>query len=85
MCAENCIKDISLMGKKKGWTVMAGGNGARKPRLADVVAEDLDDRQALEMVEKLVDYYAQNGQKNERLGAMIDRIGLETLCTAVAC
>ena len=85
MCAENCIKDISLLGKKKGWTVMAGGNGARKPRLAEVVAEDLDDQQALQMVARIVDYYAQNGQKNERLGAMIDRIGLQTLCTAVAC
>jgi NAD(P)H-nitrite reductase large subunit len=84
MCAENCIKDISLMGKKSGWTVMAGGNGARKPRLADVVAEDLDEQQALQMVERLVAFYAQNGQKNERMGGMIDRIGLDTLRRSVA-
>jgi NAD(P)H-nitrite reductase large subunit len=85
MCAENCIKDISLMGKKNGWTVMAGGIGTKKPRLAEVVAEDLGEEQALGMVARLIDYYAQNGQKNERVGRMIDRIGLETLCGAVSC
>jgi NAD(P)H-nitrite reductase large subunit len=83
MCAENCIKDISLFGKKSGWTVMAGGIGTKKPRLADVIAEDLDDPQALYLIERIIDFYAQNGQKNERVGRMIDRIGLDALSSAV--
>ena len=83
MCAENCIKDISLFGKKSGWTLMAGGIGSKKPRLADVVAEDLDDLQALERIERIIAFYAENGQKNERLGRMIDRIGLDALSQAV--
>ena len=85
MCAENCIKDISLFGKKKGWTVMAGGIGTKKPRLADVIAEDLDEQQAMKTIETLIEFYAENGSKNERVGRMIDRIGLETLCHAVGC
>jgi NAD(P)H-nitrite reductase large subunit len=84
MCAENCIKDISLFGKKKGWTVMAGGIGTRNARLADVIAEDLEAPEALRMIERIIDFYAENGQKNERVGRMIERIGLETLCRAVA-
>ena len=84
MCAENCIKDISLFGKKKGWTVMAGGIGTRKARLADVVAEDLEAPEALRMIERIIDFYAENGPKNERVGRMIERIGLDTLCRAVA-
>ena len=83
MCAENCIKDISLFGKKSGWTLMAGGIGSKKPRLADVVAEDLDDLQALERIERIIAFYAENGQKNERLGRMIDRMGLDALSQAV--
>ena len=79
MCAENCIKDISLFGKKSGWTLMAGGIGSKKPRLADVLTEDLDDLQALELIERLIAFYAENGQKNERLGRMIDRMGLDAL------
>lgn len=78
MCAENCIKDISLVGKKKGWTVMAGGNGAKKPRLADDIAEELDADAATALIERIIDYYRENGKKNERIGQMMDRIGLET-------
>ena len=82
-CAENCIKDIALMGKKTGWTVTAGGNGAKKPRLGDQIAEDLDDDAALAMVDRIIDYYRENGKKGERIGQMIDRIGLETFRQAV--
>ncbi len=82
-CAENCIKDIALMGKKKGWNVTAGGNGARKPRLAETIAEELDDDAAIAQIERIIDYYRENGKKGERIGQMIDRIGLETFSQAV--
>ena len=82
-CAENCIKDIALMGKKKGWTVTAGGNGARKPRLADLIAEDLGDDAAIALVDGIIDYYRENGKKGERIGQMIDRVGLEAFTQAV--
>ena len=82
-CAENCIKDIALMGKKKGWVVTAGGNGAKKPRLADTIAEELDDNAAIALIDRIIDYYRENGKKGERIGQMIDRIGLETFSQAV--
>ncbi len=82
-CAENCIKDIALMGKKTGWTVTAGGNGAKKPRLGDHIAEDLDDDAALAMVDRIIDYYRENGKRGERIGQMIDRLGLETFKPAI--
>ena len=82
-CAENCIKDISVMGKKSGWTLWVGGNGASKPRLADLFAEGLDDEGALAMISKIVEYYKENGKKGERIGKMIDRMGLDTLKEAV--
>lgn len=82
-CAENCIKDVSLVGKKNGWTLMAGGKGTGKPRLADTIAEDLDSEQALSLCAKLMEYYRENGKKLERIGKMIDRIGLDTFKAAV--
>lgn len=83
-CAENCIKDISLFGKKGGWTLMAGGIGTGRPRLANVIAENLDDDTALALFEKMVVYYKENGKKLERIGKMIDRLGLDTVREAVA-
>ncbi|HMB32283.1 MAG TPA: NAD(P)/FAD-dependent oxidoreductase [Desulfohalobiaceae bacterium] len=82
-CAETCIKDIALVGGKKGWTVMAGGSGAKKPRLADVIAEELSDDQALGLIERIIDYYRDNANKNERMGKMMDRLGVDSFRSAV--
>ncbi len=77
-CAENCIKDIGLYGTPKGWTVTIGGNGSALPRLADVLAEDVPENEILAVVARVVDYYKENS-KRERMGRMIERIGLETV------
>jgi NAD(P)H-nitrite reductase large subunit len=75
-CAENCIKDISLYGTPKGWAVLIGGNGSALPRLADLLVEDLSREKALDMVARIIDYYKENS-KRERMGRMIERMGLD--------
>ncbi len=82
-CAENCIKDISLVGKKNGWTLMVGGMGTSKPRLADTLMDELDSDKAIESISRVVDFYKENAKKHERIGKMIDRMGLEPLKSAV--
>jgi NAD(P)H-nitrite reductase large subunit len=77
-CAETWIKDLGLVGKKDGWTVQVGGAAASKPRLADVLTEGLGDDEALSVVAKVIAYYKENAKKFERIGKMIDRVGLET-------
>lgn len=77
-CAENCIKDISLYGTADGWTVMIGGNGSARPRLADILVENLSDEAAKDMVHKVVEYYKAYS-KRERIGRMIERMGLDTI------
>ncbi len=82
-CAETCIKDIALVGKKNGWTLMAGGSGARTPRLADTVAEELSTEQVTQHIDGIIDYYKANAKKNERMGKMMDRIGVQEFISAV--
>ena len=77
-CAENCIKDISLYGTKDGWTVMIGGNGSARPRLADILVEDLSSEDARAMVAKVIEYY-KTYSKRERMGRMVARIGLDKI------
>lgn len=77
-CAENCIKDISLYGTKDGWTVMIGGNGSARPRLADLLVENLPHDDALDMVAEVVAYYKEYS-KRERMGRMVARIGLDKI------
>ncbi|MFW6176791.1 MAG: NAD(P)/FAD-dependent oxidoreductase [Desulfohalobiaceae bacterium] len=82
-CAETCIKDVALVGKKKGWTLLAGGSGAGKPRLADEIARDLDTDQALQMVQKIIELYQAQAKKQERMGRMMDRLGVEEFREAI--
>lgn len=82
-CAETCIKDIGLVGKPKGWTLMVGGNGGGRPRLADTIEEGLTDEQALGRIQKIVAFFKENAKPRERVGRMITRIGLDALRAAV--
>lgn len=82
-CAENCIKDISLMGLKNGWKVFVGGNGGGRPRLAREIAKDLTDEQALEMVDKIIEYFKANSKGRQRLGAMLEKTGFEEFLAAI--
>jgi len=82
-CAETCIKDIGLVGTLKGWRVLAGGNGGARPRLAQEVARDLSTEQALDIIDKIVEFYKSNGKKHQRLGAMIEKMSIEEFKAAV--
>jgi len=82
-CAETCIKDIGLVGTAKGWRVLVGGNGGFRPRLADVLAQRLSTDDAVALVDKVIDYFKANAEPRERLGKVIDRLGLTHLEEAV--
>ncbi len=76
-CSESVVRDIGLVGKSEGWTLMIGGNVGPKPRLAKELTDALDDEAALALVERLVAFYRDSGKKGERLGKMVARTGLE--------
>lgn len=82
-CAESTVKDIGLIGKAKGWTVMVGGNAASRPRLAEVLAEDMSTEDAMATVDNIFKYFQENGKKGERIGRFMDRVGFDTFKQAV--
>lgn len=77
-CAENCIKDLSLLGKKNGWDLMIGGNGGAKPRLAITILKNLTDEEAKYYVDRVLKFFKEYSKKNERMSKTIDREGLNT-------
>jgi NAD(P)H-nitrite reductase large subunit len=82
-CAETPVKDLGFVGKKEGWTVLVGGNAASRPRIADELADGLNDEQALALAADIVAYYEANAKKSERLGRFIERIGFDAFKEAV--
>ena len=82
-CAETCIKDIGLVGLKNGWKVFVGGNGGGKPRLSQEIAKDMSDEDAMALVERIIAYYNANAKPRQRLGAMLEKVGMEEFLKAV--
>lgn len=76
-CSEPAVKDIGIMGTPKGYVVMVGGNAGFKPRLGDKIASQLEPDQVMELVDKIIAWYKDNGKRNERIGELINRIGLD--------
>ncbi|MBW2252287.1 MAG: NAD(P)/FAD-dependent oxidoreductase, partial [Deltaproteobacteria bacterium] len=83
-CSESWVRDVGLIGEADGWKLVVGGNVGASPRIANEVLTGLTDDQAMSAAKKVVDYYKENAKKGERLGKMIDRIGLDPLKSAVA-
>ena len=82
-CGESFVRDIGMFGKKKGWTVIFGGNSGRRPRVGDIIAEDVDREEAINLAKRCLEYYAANGKKKERTARFIERTGIEALKEAV--
>ncbi|MEZ4577230.1 MAG: NAD(P)/FAD-dependent oxidoreductase, partial [Desulfobacterales bacterium] len=60
-------------------TLVIGGNVGVTPRIAQELATELSDEEALEKIAQVIQYYSENAKKGERLGKMIDRLGFETV------
>ena len=82
-CGESFVRDIGMLGKKKGWTVIFGGNSARRPRIGDIIAENVEKEAAINLTKRCLEYYAANAKKKERTARFIERTGIEALKKAV--
>jgi NAD(P)H-nitrite reductase len=76
-CGSVYSKDIGVIADKTGFIVVAGGSGGYNPRMADIIAKDITESQALSLVDNIFEYYIENAEAGEKLGFFIDRIGIE--------
>jgi NAD(P)H-nitrite reductase large subunit len=82
-CAESWVRDVGLIGDRDGWILTIGGNVGSQPRIGKELISGLDDEAALKAVEDVVTYYKNNAKGAERLGKMIERVGLEPFEVAI--
>jgi len=78
-CGESYIRDIGVIGTQRGWTVVFGGNSGRRPSLGVVIATDLSRDDALDFIDRLLEYYRNNARPNERTARFLERIGFERM------
>jgi dissimilatory sulfite reductase (desulfoviridin) alpha/beta subunit len=86
--AERCVGCGSCIGacpsgaivaQRCGWDVLVGGRLGRHPRLALTVAEGVSEVEALKIVRAWLALLVDEGRPGERLGQLLDRVGLEGL------
>lgn len=76
-CAESALKDIGVMGTNKGWRIMVGGNAGARPRIGDLLVDNVPTEEAvLAIVAKVIDYY-KNASNQNRIGRIIEEMGIE--------
>ena len=82
-CGESYVRDVGAVGKKKGWTLFFGGNSGNKPRIGDVLAEDVETEALFDMIYKALVYYRDNAKKRERTARFAERVGIDAIKQAV--
>lgn len=78
-CTDSASVDLGIMGTSKGYHLYVGGNGGVKPRMADLLLENLTADQLIPAIDSIIEYYKEKAKPQERLGRLIDRMGLEDL------
>jgi len=82
-CCESWMRDVGLAAEKKGWRFSFGGNAAGRPRIGDMVAEELSDDEAVTLVAKTLNYYLREAKFKTRSARFMERVGIETLKKAI--
>src|SRR3990172_8320867 len=83
-CNAPRFKEVGWTGLSDGWQLAVGGTCGAKPRLADVIVDKLNDDQAVEMTERVVNWFEKgNFRPKVRMGRVIEEIGLDALKKAL--
>ncbi len=76
----NCITTCptgSWSAGRTGYTVLVGGKLGKFPQLGQVLTEFVSEEEGLELAEKIIASFGNLAQNGERLGSLINRIGLD--------
>jgi len=82
-CGESYMRDFGAFGKKSGWTVIFAGNSGGRPRIGDIIAQDLDTEAVIDLAKRCFKYYRSNAKEKERTARFIERIGIDGFKEAV--
>ena len=78
-CTDSATIDLGIMGTSKGFHVYVGGNGGVKPRFGDLLVEHVHPCEVLGVVDRVIQWYKETATGQERIGRLIDRVGIQAL------
>ena len=75
-CGSVYSKDVGVIADITGFLVTAGGSAGYNQRIADIIAKDLTENQALKLVDSIFQYYKEAAEPGEKVCFFIDRVGI---------
>lgn len=82
-CGGVYSKDVGVIADKTGFIVTAGGSAGHNPRMADILIQDVDEKEAMKIVDNIFEVYKEEGLAGEKIGDYIDRIGIDNFKSKV--
>lgn len=76
-CAESAIVDFGVICLKKGYKILAGGNAGAAPRIGETLVTVPTQEEVLKIADSVISYFNLNGKTGERIGRLIEHVGLE--------
>ncbi len=73
-CAEAQGKDVGIIATEKGWNLYVCGNGGMKPRHADLLATDLDDRTLIKFIDRFLMFYIRTADRLQRTSVWLESL-----------
>ncbi len=77
-CVKSCPTG-TLKNGKTGYRILLGGKLGRHPQLGYELKGLFSDTQVLSILKKTLDFYIEKNQKGERLGEILNRVGIRNL------
>lgn len=73
-CAEAQSKDFGLIATERGYNLYLGGNGGKRPRHAQLFAEDLSEDEVIKYLDRYLMFYIRTADKLQRTSDWIENL-----------
>jgi nitrite reductase (NADH) large subunit len=73
-CAEAQGKDVGIIATEKGWNLYVCGNGGMKPRHADLLAKDLNEKELIQYIDRFLMLYIRTGDRLQRTSVWLENL-----------
>ena len=82
-CSEPSTKDIGIVGRPHGYLILMGGSAGFSPRVARSIGQVATQNDVLTVIDRTIEFSKSRGGPTERLGAILERTGMETFMQEV--
>jgi nitrite reductase (NADH) large subunit len=73
-CAEAQGKDVGVIATENGWNLYVCGNGGMKPRHADLLAKDLNEKQLVQFIDRFLMFYIRTADRLQRTSVWLENL-----------